>query len=78
MKVLKDTSDFAQRVENVFRAMEENGVAIIYECGQFRVSDTINNQVHELQDMPLIDADDKSDIQELPPIFEYKLKVFDS
>lgn len=28
MKVLKDTSDFAQRVENVFKAMEENGVAI--------------------------------------------------
>lgn len=76
-KVLREDSDFYKRVQKVFDTMDEEGVNIEYICGEIRISDTRHPDNPNLQDMVLIDLEGH-EMQTLAPVFEYKLKVFDS
>ena len=76
-KVLREDSDFYKRVQKVFDTMDEEGVNIEYICGEIRISDTRHPDNPNLQGMVLIDQEGH-EMQTLAPVFEYKLKVFDS
>lgn len=76
-KVLREDSDFYKRVQKVFDTMDEEGVNIEYICGEIRISDTRHPDNPNLQNMVLIDQEGH-EMQTLAPVFEYKLKVFDS
>ena len=78
MKVLKENSDFAKRVENVMRAMEENNVMIEFCAGEFRFSDTSDDAKDYCQRMPMLDKDNGRPIYSLPSPFGYALVVFNS
>lgn len=76
-KVLREDSDFYKRVQKVFDTMDEEGVNIEFIGNEFRISDTRHSDNPNLQNMILIDTEGH-EIQTLSPVFEYKLKVFDS
>lgn len=76
-KVLREDSDFYKRVQKVFDTMDEEGVSIEFIGNEFRISDTRHPDNPNLQNMILIDMEGH-EIQTLSPVFEYKLKVFDS
>lgn len=77
MKVLKEDSDFVQRVEKVFQCMEENGIVTDYIAGEFRLTDTRTNN-KRYHNMPLMNFELNESIKQLPPICEYRITIFDS
>lgn len=76
-KVLREDSDFYKRVQKVFDTMDEESVSIEFICNEIHISDTRHPDNPNLQNMILIDQEGH-EIQTLAPVFEYRLKVFDS
>lgn len=69
---LKNDTDFAQRVQNVFDSMKENGVMMEITSGLLEIIDTKDDG----KKLGLYDTESTKRISVLPPSVEYKLGFF--
>jgi hypothetical protein len=64
-----------QKLKKIFELMDDLGIQIEYINGEFRITDT--KQESQIENLRLLDRDTYStDIQTLPPLYEYKLEIF--